>query len=126
MDSLTENLNSLKLSTNCVPFNPTGENANSINADFANTPRYLFHVYDSKTKSTTDDKWVKSLDAMNDEGNHMDDLFKRSNAGDVARELNETFGGHRQPPRERTTLSRGVTRSHSQLHMRFIETSIRV
>src|ERR1700716_3767839 len=89
MDSLTENLNSLKLSTNCVPFNPTGENANSINADFANTPRYLFHVYDSKTKSTTDDKWVKSLDAMNDEGNHMDDLFRRSKAGNVAQELNE-------------------------------------
>lgn len=91
MDSLTKDLSSLELTTtgNCVPFDPTGENANGIIANRAATPRYLFHVYDSKTKSTTDGEWVKSLDAINKEKDHMEDIFKRLNASDVALGLNE-------------------------------------
>jgi hypothetical protein len=89
MESLIEGVNSLELSIICVPFNPTGENASSIKANFSSTPRYLFHVFDSKTRSKTDDKWVRSFDAVNDEWDYMNDLFKRPNAGDVARELNE-------------------------------------
>jgi hypothetical protein len=79
MDSISESFKTIDLS-NCVPFSL---------ADIANTPRYLFHVYDCKTKGTTDEKWVKSLDALNNDENHMDDVFKRLDRSEVARGLNE-------------------------------------
>jgi hypothetical protein len=76
MDSLLKDFKTLDLS-DCVLFN------------FASIPRYLFHVYDRKTKSTANEKWVKSLDGLQDDENHMDDVFKRPDRGEVARGLNE-------------------------------------
>lgn len=89
MDPLTEKLKDLDLCSACLRFNPTGDAAEKIRAKLSQTPRYLFRVYDKKTASATDARWVRSLDAINAERNHASDIFMRSDTRAVAQELNE-------------------------------------
>jgi hypothetical protein len=95
MESLNDELGSMALAAVCVPFKPTRDNADNMDTNFDNTPRYLFRVYDSKTSGETNKTWVKSMDAVEDEKNpeidendieyHMVDAFRRWNAGKKAR-----------------------------------------
>ncbi|KAK4076870.1 hypothetical protein Purlil1_12552 [Purpureocillium lilacinum] len=89
MDPLTEKLKDLDRCSACLRFNPTGDAAEKIRAKLSQTPRYLFRVYDKKTSSATDARWVRSLDAINAERNHASDIFMRSDTRAVAQELNE-------------------------------------
>lgn len=77
INDLAEKLDSLKFDQpTCLPFSPT-EDKQWLLQTFDDIPRYLFRIFNPKSKGTTDTFWTKSMSARRDEEDCTIDIFSK-------------------------------------------------